>query len=178
MEYSVVNSEVVYRGRLFRVRRDEVILPGGGTKSVEVVEHPGAVTLVPVDGEGRVWFVRQYRHATGERLLELPAGTLDPGESPEACAARECREEIGMAPGRLTPLGGLFLAPGYSSEYIHLFLAQDLHPAPLPGDEDEALAIELIPFAEIASRVWQGDLRDAKSLAALLLASLDLGPLN
>jgi len=107
----------------------------------------------------------------------LPAGTLDPGESPEACAARECREEIGMAAGRLAPLGGFFIAPGYSTEYIHLFLAQDLTSAPLPGDEDEELELEVIPFPEIRDWIARGDLRDGKSLAALQLAA-DLGPLG
>lgn len=175
MEHSVQSSEVLFRGSLLQLRRDHVLLPGGKSKAIEIVVHPGAVVLLPIDEQGRVWFVRQYRFPTGERLLELPAGTLNPGESPEACAARECREEIGMAAGRLLPLGGFFLAPGYSTEYIHLFLAQELAPAPLPGDEDEELELEVIPFAEIKDWIARGDLRDGKSLAALQLAA-DLGP--
>jgi ADP-ribose pyrophosphatase len=144
---------------------------------MEVVVHPGAVTIVPIDDQGRLWFVRQYRHAAGERLLELPAGTISPGETPEACAARECREEIGMAAARLIPLGGFFLAPGYSTEYMHLYLAQGLTPAPLAGDEDEDLELEVVPFQEVKDWISRGDVRDGKSLAALLLASLELGPL-
>jgi len=177
VEHSVQSSEVLFRGDLLQLRRDQVLLSGGKTKAIEIVVHPGAVVLLPIDEQGRVWFVRQYRPATGERLLELPAGTLDPGESPEACAARECREEIGMAAGRLVPLGGFFLAPGYSTEYIHLFLAQELTSAPLPGDEDEELELEVIPFLEIKDWIARGDLRDGKSLAALQLAA-DLGPLG
>lgn len=171
MEHSVQSSEVLFRGDLLQLRRDQVLLAGGKTKAIEIVVHPGAVVLLPIDEQGRVWFVRQYRPATGERLLELPAGTLNPGETPEVCAARECREEIGMAAGRLVPLGGFFLAPGYSTEYIHLFLAQDLDSAPLPGDEDEELELEVIPFPEIKDWIARGDLRDGKSLAALQLAA-------
>jgi ADP-ribose pyrophosphatase len=177
MEPTIQKSEILFSGHLVQLRRDEVLLPNGVAHSFEVVVHPGAVTLVPIDDQGRVWFVRQYRHATGERLLELPAGTLNPGEAPEACADRECREEIGMAASRLSPMGGFFLAPGYSTEYIHLFLAQGLSPAPLKGDEDEDLELEVVPFTEVKDWIARGDLRDAKSLAALLLASVDLGPL-
>lgn len=177
MEPSLVSSEVVFRGSLLEMRRDQVRFPDGRTKALEIVVHPGAVLILPIDDQGRVWFVRQFRPATGERLLELPAGTLEPGETPEACAARECREEIGMAAGRLLPLGGFYLAPGYSTEYIHLFLAQGLASAPLPGDEDEEIELEVIPFGEIRDWIARGDLRDGKSLAALQLAA-DLGPLG
>jgi ADP-ribose pyrophosphatase len=172
MEHSVESSEVLFRGRVVNVRRDRVRRSDGLSSDIEVVEHPGAVVIVPIDDQSRVWFVRQYRHPTGERLLELPAGTLQPGEAPEDCAARECREEIGMAAGRLLPLGGLFLAPGYSTEYLHLFLAQDLRPDPLQGDEDEDLELEAIPLEEVNDWVRRGDLRDAKSLAAIFLATL------
>ncbi|MGH2626884.1 MAG: NUDIX hydrolase [Anaerolineales bacterium] len=172
----MVSSEVLFRGSLLQLRRDQMLLPDGKTKALEIVVHPGAVAILPIDDQGRVWFVRQYRPATGESLLELPAGTLDPGESPEACAARECREEIGMAAGQLLPLGGFYLAPGYSTEYIHLFLAQELTSAPLLGDVDEEIELEVIPFGEIKDWIARGDLRDAKSLAALQLAA-DLGGL-
>ena len=119
--------------------------------------------------------VRQYRHSAGQVLLELPAGTLEPGEDPRACAERECREEIGMAPGRLTPLGECFLAPGYSTEYMYFYLAEDLSPAPLEADQDEDLRVERVPTAALAGRVSLGELRDAKSLAALYLARERLG---
>ena len=175
MEPSIESSETVFRGHLVQLRRDRLRLPQGISISMEVVVHPGAVAIVPIDDQGRVWFVRQYRHATGESLLEIPAGTLEPGEEPEACAARECREEIGLAAGRLVPLGGFFIAPGYSTEYIHLFLAQDLTPSPLEGDEDEDLELEVIPLNEIKDWVARGDLRDAKTLAGLVIASMDIG---
>ncbi len=171
MAYPVVRSEVEFRGKAFGVRRDEVLLPDGRTTRVEVVEHPGAIALVPVDEAGRIWFVRQYRHAAGLSLLELPAGTLNVGEDPLACARRECREEIGMAPGRLVRLGEFFMAPGYSSELISMFLALDLTPDPLAPDEDEDLRVERLTPGQVDALVASGELRDAKSLAGLHLWS-------
>jgi ADP-ribose pyrophosphatase len=176
MPYSVIHSEALFEGRTFRVRLDQVGRPDGRTMQVEVVEHPQAITLVPLDHEGNVWFVRQYRHACGKVMLELPAGTLEPGEDPAECAVRECREEIGMAPSRIEPLGGFYLAPGYSTEYIHLFLAAGLMPAPLAPDADEDLAVEKVPVSAIAGLIEAGTLEDAKSLAGLLMARRFLGP--
>lgn len=171
MAYPVLRSEVEFRGKAFGVRRDEVRLPDGRTTRIEVVEHPGAITLVPVDEAGRIWFVRQYRHAAGTSLLELPAGTLNAGEDPLACARRECREEIGMAPGRLVRLGEFYMAPGYSSELISMFLALDLTPDPLAPDEDEDLKVERLTPGQVDTLVASGELRDAKSLAGLHLWS-------
>lgn len=169
MAYPVVRSEVEFQGKAFAVRRDEVLLPDGKMMRVEVVEHPGAITLVPVDETGRIVFVRQYRHAAGLSLLELPAGTLNAGEDPQACARRECREETGMAPGRLIPLGQFFMAPGYSSELTSMYLALDLTPAPLAPDEDEDLKVEPLTPDQVDALVASGELRDAKSLAGLYL---------
>lgn len=176
MPYTVLESEKGFHGRAFSVRVDTVRRPDGASMRVEVVDHPQAITLVPVDGEGHVWFVRQYRHSCGKVMLELPAGTLEPGEAPEACAVRECREEIGMSPGRLERLGGFYLAPGYSTEYLHLYLVGALTPAPLAPDADEDLTIEKVPFTELAELVESGLLEDAKSLAGLLLARRFLIP--
>lgn len=166
----LIRSERVFHGKAFDVRVDQLRLPDGRSTRIEVVEHGGAVTLLPRDAEGRLWFVRQYRHPAGKRLLELPAGTLEPGEPPEQCARRECREEIGMEPGDLRRLGGFYLAPGYSTEYLHVFLATQLHPSPLPGDEDEHLQIEALTLEQALQHMRSGALEDAKSLAALLLA--------
>jgi ADP-ribose pyrophosphatase len=165
-----LDSETVYRGRAFSVRRDRVRFPNGYASELDIVDHPGAVTLVPIDDRGRVWMVRQYRHSAGQILLELPAGTLEPGEDPRVCAARECREEIGMAPSQLIPLGEAFLAPGYSTEYMYFYLATGLTPAPLEADQDEELAVEPIAAGAVDERIASGDLRDAKTLAALYLA--------
>jgi ADP-ribose pyrophosphatase len=165
----LIRSERVFQGRAFAVRVDQLRRPDGQITRIDLVEHVGAVALLPLGQDGLIWFVRQYRHPAGKRLLELPAGTLEPGEPPEECARRECREEIGMAPGRLERLGGFYLAPGYSTEYLHVFLAADLQPSPLPGDEDEELEIERLGLEQALQRMRRGEIEDAKSLAALLL---------
>lgn len=170
MDFKVLESRQLLDGKAVRVRQDKVQYPDGRVANIEVVRHPGAVCILPIDDEGRIWFVRQYRHPTGERILELPAGTLEPDEPPEVTARREIREEIGMAAGSLHPLGGFFAAPGYSSEYLHAFLAKDLTPAPLPQDKDELIGVERFTAEEVAGLVAEGRLVDAKSLAVLLLA--------
>ena len=170
-KFEVLNSQKMYRGRAFDVRQDEVRLPNGLAHRLDIVEHRPAVTIVPVDELGMIWFVRQYRHAAGRELLELPAGVAETGEPPEVSAQRELREEIGMAAGEMKPLGGYFLAPGYSTEYMYVFLAQKLTPDPLPGDEDELLSIEKISISQAFGLPENGDVQDAKSIAAMFLAS-------
>lgn len=175
MTFTVRRSETVYVGRAFRVRRDELKLPDGRLVWFDVVAHRGAVVILPIDEEGNLWFVRQYRHPAGRELLELPAGTLDEDESPEDCARREIREEIGMAADEFIPLGGFYLAPGYSTEYLHIFLARHLTPSPLAADADEFLFVERLPLSAVLQKIEQGEIQDAKSLAALLLARFYLG---
>ncbi len=170
MTFEWIHSEPMYHGRAFNVRRDSLRTPGGEIVQLDIVDHVGAVTLVPVDEQGRMWFVRQYRHATGGEMLELPAGTIEAGEAPEQCALREIREEIGMAAGKLTKIGEAYLAPGYSTEYMHFYLAAGLSPDPLPRDQDEFLTIQAIPVKEVYQSAEFGKIRDAKTLAALLLA--------
>lgn len=169
MEYSIINSDVIFEGKVFKVRIDEVRKPSGETMRVDLVEHGGAVVLIPMDDEGRILMVSQYRHPAGKQLLELPAGSLDHDESPEQCAVRECREEVGLAPGRLVHLGGFFLAPGYSTEYLDLFLATELSPAPLPQDYNEDLIIERLSVDEILERITKNEIHDAKTIAGLLM---------
>jgi len=164
----VLKSERPFEGHLVNVRVDTVeTAAGAGVR--EVVEHPGAVLLMALDGDDNVFMVRQYRHPVGRVLLELPAGTIDEGEAPETCAVRELREETGHRPRSIESLGGFFLSPGYSTEYIHLFLATDLEEAPLDTGDEEDLRALRIPFAETLRRVDAGEIRDAKSIAALLL---------
>jgi ADP-ribose pyrophosphatase len=170
MPFELLKSEIIYPGWAFTIRRDTLRLPDGRETSFDIVDHVGSVIILPLDANGDLLFVRQYRHATGLDLLELPAGTLDEGESPEACARREVREETGMAAGRLEPLGGFYLAPGYSTEYMYAYLATDLRYDPLEADADEFLSVERIPLAEVLAMCERGELPDAKSLAAFLLA--------
>jgi len=152
------------------VRRDEVRLPNGRTSRLDVVEHTGAVTLVPFDEEGRIWFVRQYRHPAGGMLLELPAGTLEEDEPAETCALREIREEIGMSAGALLKLGEFYMVPGYSSELMHVYLATALQPDALPQDADEFIEVERIPAQRAFEMIEEGQIRDAKTITGLLLA--------
>ncbi len=131
---------------------------------------PNSVVMVPVDDQGQVWFVRQYRHSTARELLELPAGTLREGENPGSCAARELREETGMGARDLFSIGSFFLAPGYATEYMHVYLARGLYPDPHPPDEDEVIAVEAVPLEKARTWMHGGTLQDAKSIAALAMA--------
>ena len=166
----MINSEIVYRGKVFDVRRDQVQLPDGQNTQLDIVTHNGAVTVVPVDVAGQIWFVRQYRHAIGRDLLELPAGTLEDGEAPELAAHRETREEIGMGVEKLENLGTFFMAPGYSTEMMHVFLGTGLYAAPLEGDPDEILSVEQLSIEEVFAKISAGQIFDGKTLAALHMA--------
>lgn len=160
-------SEYLFQGRAFKLRRDYLRAPDGRDVTYDIVEHPGAVTIIPVDKDQRILFVRQYRPATGQVLLELPAGTLNPGENPEECAAREIREETGMAARQLKKLGEVWLAPGYSTEYLHFYLATDLYSAPLAQDEDEFINVNPIAYPEVLKMAARGEIQDGKTLAGL-----------
>lgn len=169
-KFEKIGSTKEYEGKVFDVRRDEVRLPNGQITTLDIVDHPPAVVIVPIDNEDNIWFVKQYRHATGQVVLELPAGVMEPGEQPELCAYRELREEIGMSAQHFQKIGEFYIAPGYSSEYLHIFLATGLQPDPLPGDEDEFIRVERIPAKFAYSMIEDGKLQDAKSLASLMLA--------
>jgi len=158
------------QGRAFKIRRDHLKTPDGRETKFEIIEHGGSVILVPIDEDGNLLFVRQYRHAAGSDLLELPAGTRDGDEPFEECAAREIREETGMEAGNLRKVGEFYLAPGYSTEFMAVYIATDLKHNPLEADEDEFLSVEKIPMSEAIQRAERGEIPDAKSLAALLLA--------
>jgi 8-oxo-dGTP pyrophosphatase MutT (NUDIX family) len=170
MPFEFVSSEVLLQGRVFKIRRDTLKTPDGREAKYDIIEHGGSVVIVPIDKDGNVLFVRQYRHATGRELLELPAGTRDGEEPFEECAAREIREETGMEAGKLQKVGEFYLVPGYSSEFMAVFLATDLKDNPLDKDEDEFLELEQIPVKEVNAMFERGEVLDAKSLAAWLLA--------
>ncbi|HET9589498.1 MAG TPA: NUDIX hydrolase [Anaerolineales bacterium] len=170
MPFELIRSETILQGRAFSIRRDYLKTPNGRETRLEIIEHGGSVVLIPVDADGNLLFVRQYRHAVGKDLLELPAGTRDGDEPFEKCAARELREETGMEAGNLQKVGEFYLAPGYSSEFMTVYLATGLKENPLDGDDDEFLNLEKIPLKKAIEMAERGELPDAKSLAALLLA--------
>ncbi len=162
-------SQSVFSGRLFEVTVDDVLLPNGVKARRELVRHPGAVCMVPVDDEGRLVLVRQYRHAAGSSLLELPAGTLEHGEEALATVHRELQEEIGLAAETVEPLGWFYAAPGYSTEVIQLFACRGLVPSALVGDEDEDIEVERLSLAEALAAIDSGAICDAKSMVGILL---------
>jgi len=165
----------VYRGRVVELTVDRVRLQSGNVCELELVHHPGAAAVVPLDAEGRVVLVRQYRHATGGFLLEVPAGTLDPGESPESCALREVEEEAGQRAGRLEPLGWIWTTPGFTNERIWLYLATDLTPARQALEPDELLSVERLPLDRAVELALGGGIEDAKSICALSRAAAKQG---
>ena len=140
-KFELIKSETLMQGRAFKIRRDYLKTPDGRETKFEIIEHGGSVIIVPVDANGNLLFVRQYRHAAGMDLLELPAGTRDGDEPFEECAAREIREETGMEAGKLQKVGEFYLAPGYSTEFMAVFLATDLRHNPLEADDDEFLTV-------------------------------------
>ncbi len=168
---SLLRKETIYEGRIVNLYLETVRLPDGQEATREIIRHKGAVAIVPVHDDGRVVLVRQFRLPAGQRLLEVPAGTLEPGEDPVDCAVRELQEEAGLYPGQLTRLGGIFTAPGYTSEYIHLFVATDLRPSALRGDADEFLEVVTLTLDEALALIDRGEVADGKTIAALLWAA-------
>ena len=167
-DYRTLSSRYVYNGHNIRLRIDEVVLPSGKESVREVVEHNGAVAIVAIDIEKNILLVRQFRHAAGKELFEIPAGGIDPGETPEETARREMQEETGYAPGKLKRLGGFYSAPGYASEYLHLFLATGLMPARLIAEDTEEIKLVKMPLNDIVELIRNGEIQDAKSIAGLL----------
>lgn len=164
-----VASRRVYEGRRVSVRLDEISLPSGRAAVYEVVEHPGAAAVVALTAERHVLLVRQFRQAVGEELLELPAGTLEPGESPLACAQRELAEEAGRAAGRWEPVISFYPSPGVLTEELHVFLAEDLRTSEAEREEED-LVLESLPLEEAHRRIAAGDIRDAKSIIGITAA--------
>ncbi len=167
--FELLKTETLLQGRAFKIRRDTLKTPDGRETKFDIVEHGGSVVIVPVDADGNILFVRQYRHAASMDMLELPAGTRDGNEPFADCAAREIREETGMEAGKLIHVGSFYLAPGYSTEYMGVFLATDLKHNPLEADDDEFLSVEKMSIHDTFAMAERGEMPDAKSLAALLM---------
>jgi ADP-ribose pyrophosphatase len=153
------------------VSHECVTLPNGRVAQLDIVHHPGAAAVVPFVSADDVLLIRQFRHAAGGTILEVPAGKLDPGDTPESCAARELEEEAGQRAGRLEKLGWIFTTPGFTDEVIHLFAAFELEPVPTRHEDDEVIEVVRLPFAEALELVWRGELPDAKSALALVHAA-------
>jgi 8-oxo-dGTP pyrophosphatase MutT (NUDIX family) len=165
----------VYSGRVLELNVETVRLPNGRVAELEIAHHPGGAAIVAVDAAGRVCLLRQYRHAAGGWLVELPAGKLDGGEPPLECARRELAEEAGVTAGRWEKLGEFLSSPGVLTETIHLFLARDLAPTSAVPEEHEVLEAGWVPMAEAFRQAASGEIHDAKSVIGLLWARERLG---
>ena len=173
-----MSAQQIYKGRIVDLRLEDVALPNGRSVKLEVVHHPGAAAIVAVDERDEVVVIRQLRHAAGGFIWEVPAGTLAPGEAPEACARRELREEAGLLATEWTPLGSILTTPGFCDERIHLFLARGLSPAAQQLDDDEVIDVSRVPMRRALEMVRDGTIEDAKTIAALHRAAVGLGALR
>lgn len=166
MHERVLASHIVFEGAVLTLRVDEVEAADGHRATREVIEHGGAVGVVCVH-EGDVWLVRQYRHPTGEVLLEIPAGKLGRGEQPEACAARELVEEVGLRPRRLDHLATYYTTPGFTNERFFLYYTDDVEPEAGSTDEGEVIEVERRPATSAHELIGSGEIQDAKTLLGL-----------
>jgi ADP-ribose pyrophosphatase len=160
----------IYKGRVVHLTVEDILLPNGHRMEIEIIRHPGASAVVPLTAEGEVILIRQYRHAVGGYIYEVPAGKLDAGEPPEICAARELTEEAGVVAGRLTRLASIVTTPGFTDEVIHLFLAEALSPAASAHEPDEVITLLRRPLEEALAMIARGEVTDGKSICALFLA--------
>jgi ADP-ribose pyrophosphatase len=167
----VIESLRVFEGRKAALRVDKVELADGKTSEREIVEHPGVAAVVPMDEDGCIIMVRQYRLAAEDVLLEIPAGVMNSGETPEQTANRELAEETGLRAGMLTKLAEFYVSPGISTEVIHLFLAEDLDDAPGQADDDEDIVTQKVPASTAVLMVDHGEFADAKTIAGILLTA-------
>ncbi len=163
-------SSRMYDGRVLNLRVDQVLLEDGTQSTREVVEHRGAVAIVPMLNNGHVLLVRQYRYPIGKELLEIPAGTLEIGEDPQTAAERELEEETGYKAEHVTKITEIYMAPGYATEKIHVYLATNLQRSKPQLDKDERIEIEPIPFSAALQKVRSGEICDAKTVCGLYRA--------
>lgn len=167
-EEKTLSSKLIYEGRAVKLRVDTVQMPSGRQTTREIVEHVDCVAIIAVDADDNVLLVNQFRKPVEKELLEIPAGCIDPGESPVDCVCRELREETGYLPRKVERLGGFYSAPGYCTEYLHLYLATDLTSNPLHAEDTESIQLIRVPISQILSLITSGTLCDAKSIAGLL----------
>lgn len=167
-------TRTIFEGRVIRVGIESLTLPNGSHLALEVVRHPGGAAVVAIDAQQQICLLRQYRHAGGGWLWELPAGKLEPGESPAATAERELQEEAGLQADGWEKLGSILVTPGFCDEVIHLFLARELTAVPARPETHELIEIHWVPFTDALAQVYDGTIRDAKTMLGLTLAAARL----
>ena len=160
-------TKTIYKGRVVNLNLETVTLPNGHTVELEVIHHPGATAIVPMRDDGSVLLIRQFRHAAGGYILEIPAGKLDPGEDPKDCAARELEEEIGFRASSLEPVITFFTTPGFTDEVIHIYKATGLRPGRQNLDHDEVLDVIELPLQKAITQIEDGTIRDGKTIIGL-----------
>jgi len=163
-----LSSQLIYDGRAVKLRVDTVRMPDGRQTTREIVEHDECVAIVAVDADDNVLLVNQFRKPVEKELLEIPAGGIDTGEDPETTVRRELREETGYMPGKVARLGGFFSTPGFTNEYLYLYLATDLVHSPLHAEDTDNIKLVRVPVAQVPDLITSGDICDAKSIAGLL----------
>ncbi len=169
-----LSSEKIFDGKILHIRKDTVLLPNGQRAFREVADHPGGVCVLALDEKNQALLVKQFRYPYMQILRELPAGKLEYGEDPRTAAIRELKEETGAVAGKFESLGELYPSPGYCGEIIRMYLARDLQFGEVHLDEDEFLTLERIPFDALVQEVVSGEIRDAKTIAAVLKAKIIL----
>jgi ADP-ribose pyrophosphatase len=169
-------TRTVFEGRVVRLGIESLTLPNGEPLELEIVRHPGGAAVVALDEDRRVCLLRQFRHAAGGWLWELPAGKLEKEEQPQATAARELAEEAGLKAGHWHQLGAVLMTPGFCDERIHLYLAGQLTPVASQPERHEVIEIHWIPFTRAIEQVRDGTIHDAKTMLGLLLAQSCIGP--
>jgi ADP-ribose pyrophosphatase len=172
------SANIVRRGFQVVVSTERFPLPSGGELELDIVQHPGASAVVPFISDSEVLLIRQYRHATGGTILEVPAGKIDPGETPAVTAARELEEEVGQRVGRLEELGWIWTTPGFANEKIYLYAAFELTATASRPEDDELIELVPTPLDEALDMIWRGELTDAKSAIALIHAARSVGRLQ
>ena len=178
MSTTINRSVTMHEGKVFRLDRENVTLENGLTIDLDIIHHPGASAIIPFTENNTLLMIKQYRHAAGGFIWEIPAGTLDPDEAPLHCAKRELIEETGFSAKAWQKLGEITPLPGYSDERIHIFLATDLTPAEQDLDMDEILHVHKISFDNAIEMVRRGEIEDGKTISGLFMASLWLNDIN
>jgi len=164
----VISSQMIFSGKILKLHVDTVCAADGVKKTRELLDHSEAMVAVPVDANGNILLVEQYRLPTGKALLELPAGGIEEGEDVEAAVRRELQEEIGYSPKTVMRMTGFYSAPGYSNEFLHLYLATDLVPARLTAEDTDEIKVIPTPLSKISKLITSGKICDAKTIAGLL----------
>lgn len=164
------NQQIVFEGKILRLTLDTVMLPNGNTCVLEIAHHPGGTAVVALDADHRLCLLRQFRHAAGGWIWELPAGKLEVGEAPQVTAQRELIEEAGVAARQWEPLGKILSSPGVFTEVIHLFLARDLVSVPAQNEAHEVIEVHWVPWSEALAMAERGEIEDGKTLAGILRA--------